>query len=224
MSIFLKSGLGWIALCLIAQCVQASCDYDDFPKMDGMLLSSIGSNVQWNNMPLAGRSFRVSASVHQVKEFYARAWEKEVDYTEFDGWEQILHINKRCMMLVQVRRQNERFSYGRMLLTNPPAESVAQRPLASGMPVPPGAEVVSDMRSDDDIRKGHLVVLLNRDNLHATQAWYEAEMQRQGWALEGRSVQPHAVVLDYAKGRELMSVGLLRHQDATQVLLNRMGR
>lgn len=210
-------------LLLCAQAAQASCDYEDFPKMEGMTLASIGNHVEWNNMPIAGRSFRVSASVDQVKRFYERAWDQEVDYTEFDGWEQIFHVSKRCMMLVQVKAQNERFSYGRMLLTNPPARGAATRALAGGMPVPSGAEVISDMRSDDDIRQGHLVVLRNPDDLHATRVWYETEMLSQGWTLEDRSIQPHAVVLSYAKGRELMSIGLLRHQEITQVLLNRMG-
>lgn len=216
--------LAAFALLSLSHAAVADCDYDDFPQMDNMLLASLGGDVQWNNMPLAGRSFRVPASLEQVRAFYAREWKDAVDFTEFNGWEQILHINKHCMMMVQVKAQNERFSFGRLLLTNPPAKSATSRPLGGGMPVPPGAQVISDMRSDDAIREGRMVLLLNEEDLHATRAWYEAEMQRLGWSLEERSDQLHAVVLSYAKGRELMSVGLLRHQEVTQVLLNRMDR
>ena len=104
------------SLLLACANAQADCDYDDFPRMDGMLVSSLGGNVQWNHSPMAGRSFRVPATVEQVKTFYTGKWQ-EVDFTEFNGWEQILHINKHCMMMLQVRAQNDRFSYGRMLLT-----------------------------------------------------------------------------------------------------------
>jgi hypothetical protein len=202
----------------------ADCDYDDFPRMDGMTVSSLGGNVQWNHMALAGRSFRVAASLDSVKQFYGRKWEGAVDYTEFNGWEQILYIDKHCMMMVQVKAQNERYSYGQMLLTNPPASDVGSQALGSGMPLPPEAQVISDMQSDDDIRQGRMVLLLNEEGMHATRVWYEAELQHQGWQLEDRSIHPNSVVLSYAKGRELMTVGLLRHQDKTQVLLNRMDR
>lgn len=204
--------------------VQADCDYDDFPRMEGMLVSSLGNNVQWNHMVLNGRSFRVPADINAVKGFYGKRWDGAVDYTEFNGWEQILHINEHCMMMVQVKAQNDRYSYGHMLLTNPPARDAGSVPLGSGMPVPRDAQVISDMRSDDDIRKGRMVLLLSEDELNTTRAWYEAELQTQGWALESRSTQPNAIVLSYLKGRELMTVGLIRAQGRTQVLLNRMDR
>lgn len=203
----------------------AGCDFDDFPKMNEMLLGSIGNDVQWNHMPMAGRTFHVPANRDQVMRFYERAWRDEVDHTHFDGWEQLLHINQHCMMLVQVKGLNSGFSYGRLLLTNPPSSRGASQPLGSGMPVPSGAQVISDMRSDDDIRKGRLVLLLGNDDLERTRAWYESELLRQGWRLEDRSDQDNAFVLNFAKGRELMSVGLLRVEDGrTQILLNRMDR
>ncbi|MGE8497167.1 MAG: hypothetical protein ACN6O6_06620 [Pseudomonas sp.] len=213
-----------VTLLLASLGAQADCDYDDFPRMDGMLISSLGGNVQWNHTPLAGRSFRVAANLDHVKAFYAKEWMDAVDFTEFNGWEQILHINKNCMMMVQVKPQNDRYSYGRMLLTNPPANDAGKQVLGEGMPVPQGAQVISDMRSDDDIRKGRMVMLLGEDDLNATRAWYESELLNQGWTLESRSNQPNAIVLSYAKGREIMTVGLLRAQDKTQILVNRMDR
>ncbi len=212
------------ALLLACFSAQADCDYDDFPRMDGMLVSSLGDNVQWNHAAMNGRGFRVAATLEQVKAFYADEWQEAVDFTQFDGWDQILHINSRCMMMVQVKAQNERFSYGRMLLTNPPANGAGDQPLGLGMPVPPGAQVISDMRSDDDIREGRMVLLLGEDDLEATRAWYEAELVRQGWVAEGRSNQGNAFVLSYAKGRELMTVGLIRADGRTQILVNRMDR
>lgn len=202
----------------------ADCDYDDFPRMDGMLISSLGSTVQWNHIPLNARTFRVPASVQAVKDFYNQAWADAVDFSEFDQWQQVLHINDDCIMLLQVQAQNERFSFGRLSITNPPVAGADSMPLGSGMPIPPEAQVVSDMRSDDQIRQGRLLVLLSDDSMAATRAWYEAELLNQGWALEQRSLQANASVLNFSKGRELLSVGLLRHAEKTQVLLNRMDR
>lgn len=213
-----------LLLALLAFDAHADCDYDDFPRMPGMLVSNIGSNVQWNNTPMAGRNFRVPADVEAVKAYYAKAWKDVVDYTEFNGWDQILHINQDCMMLVQVRAQNPRYSYGQMVLTNPPLAGAGSEALGSGMPVPPGAQVISDMRSDDDIRQGRLVVLLNEESMHSTAVWYETELKYQGWTLDHRSQQANGMVLNYSRGRELMTVGLLRHQDKTQILVNRMDR
>lgn len=220
----LRHSLPLLLLIACADLAYADCDYDDFPRMDGMLVSSLGASVQWNHTPLQGRTFRVSATVPRVKEFYAQQWPDEVDFSEFNDWDQILHINERCIMMIQVKAQNDRYSYGRMSITNPPQAGGGGEPLGSGMPVPPDAQVISDMRSDDVIREGRLVLILNDENIHATRAWYEAELLNQGWNLDHRSQQDNAVVLTYSKDRELMTVGLLRHADKTQVLLNRMDR
>lgn len=209
---------------LAANWAQAECDYDDFPLMPDMLVASIGSNIQWNQTPMAGRSFRVPADLAAVKNFYAEVWADEVDFSAFNGWEQILHINQQCMMMIQVKRQNDRYSYGQLVITNPPASAGATPVLGDGMPVPPGAQVISDMRSDDDIRQGRLVLLLNEEDMNTTAQWYETELKQQGWSLEQRSQQANGVVLSYSRERELMTVGLLRHQDKTQVLVNRMDR
>lgn len=50
---------------------------------------------------------------------YAEAWADEVDFSAFNGWEQILHINQQCMMMIQVKRQNDRYSYGQLVITTP---------------------------------------------------------------------------------------------------------
>ncbi len=214
----------FLTVFLAANSARADCDYDDFPLMPDMLLASIGSNIQWNQTPMAGRSFRVPANLATVKDFYTKAWADEVDFSAFNGWEQILHINQHCMMLIQVKRQNDRYSYGQLLITNPPGKAVVAQVLGDGMPVPPGAQVISDMRSDDDIRQGRMVLLLNAEDMHTTARWYETELKQQGWSLEQRSQQANGVVLSYSRKRELMTVGLLRHQDKTQILVNRMDR
>jgi hypothetical protein len=219
----IRSALPLLALGLCLE-AYADCDYDDFPRMDGMLVSSLGNNVQWNHTPLNARTFRVPSSVSGVKDFYADQWRDAVDFTEFDGWDQILHINEDCIMMLQVKSQNERFSYGRMTITNPPENGPATLQLGSGMPVPPDGQVISDMRSNDKIREGRMVLILNENNMHATRTWYESELLNQGWSLEHRSQQDNATVLSFSKGRELMTVGMLRHADKTQVLLNRMDR
>lgn len=209
-------------LALLSSQVHGACDYDDFPRMDSMLLGMVADGMQWNNNAMNVRSFRVPATPEQVKSFYGKQWKDAVDYTTFGPWEQILHLNERCMMMVQVQAQNERYSYGKLLLTNPPAPNASDRALGEGVPMPADAQVVSDMRSDDPLRKGRLTLLLIADDIHRTRAWYESEMLHQGWQLEHRSTLAGSVVLNYAKGRELMTIGLLRHETNTQVLLTRM--
>lgn len=190
--------------------------------MDAMLVGMVADGMRWNNNAMNVRSFRVPATTQQVKDFYAKQWKDAVDFTTFGPWQQILHINKHCMMMVQVQAQNERFSFGRFLLTNPPAAGASDQPLGAGVPMPAGAQVVSDMPSDDPLRPGRLTLLLVADDIHRTRAWYESEMLHRGWQLEHRSTLAGSVVLNYAKGRELLSIGMLRHETNTQVLLTRM--
>lgn len=207
---------------LLGTSAYAECDYDDFPRMDAMLVGMIADGLQWNNTAMNVRSFRVPATPQQVKDFYGKQWKEAVDYTTFGPWEQILHINNQCMMMVQVQAQNERYSYGKLMLTNPPVAGASDRRLGEGVPMPAEAQVVSDMQSDDPLRKGRVTMLLVADDIQRTRAWYESEMLHRGWQLEHRSTLAGSVVLNYAKGRELLTIGLLRHETNTQVLLTRM--
>lgn len=211
-----------LLLALVNSHAHGNCDYDDFPRMDNMLVGMIADGMQWNNNAINARSFRVPATPQQVKDFYGKKWKDAVDYTTFGPWDQILHINNKCMMMVQVQAQNERYSYGKLMLTNPPAPGASDRPLGQGVPMPAEAQVVSDMLSDDPLRKGRLTMLLVADDIQRTRAWYESEMLNLGWQLEHRSTLAGSIVLHYAKGRELMTIGLLRHENNTQVLLTRM--
>ena len=209
-------------LALLSPKAIADCDFDDFPRLNGMLIGNIADGLQWNNSVMNARSFRVPASPDEVKAFYAKQWQDAVDFTEFGPWQQILHINNQCMMMVQVQAQNSRYSYGKLMLTNPPETDLSSHVLGAGMPVPPSGQVVSDMQSDDKLRKGRLTLLIVAEDIHRTRAWYESEMHNRGWQLEHRSTLANSVVLNYAKGRERMTIGMLPHESNTQVLLTQM--
>lgn len=210
------------ALC--AGPAHADCDFDDFPLMESMDLASVAESMQWNNLPMSIKGFRVSASVEAVKAFYGERWQDEVDFTEFGAWQQILHINDECMMMVQLQAQNGQ-STGRLMLVNPPDEDLASRVLGAGVPVPPDAVVVTDMQNQDRYRAGQLVMLLSEDSLEGSMSWYQAEMQRTGWRQNRRQMAQNNATLIYSKGREQLSVVLLRVEGGqTQILINRMDR
>jgi hypothetical protein len=58
------------------------------------------------------------------------------------------------------------------------------------------------MRSDDDIRQGRLVLLLNEEDMHTTARWYETDLKQQGWTLDQRSQQCcGSMILDTPIGR-----------------------
>lgn len=213
------------ALALACSLAQANCDYDDFPRMDGMLLGMIADGMVWNGAAINARSFRVPANVQAVKDFYGKKWEGAVDFTTFGPWEQILHLNEKCMLLVQVQAQGaeSRYSFGKVMLSNPSMSGASQPIVGDGVPAPGDAQVVSDLHNDDPLRSGRQTLLLVADDIHRTRAWYESEMLTQGWQLEHRSTLAGSVVLNYAKGRELMTIGMLRHENNTQVLITRMG-
>lgn len=213
-----------LLLALLSQVAQADCDFDDFPTQDGMQLASVAEAMQWNNLPMSVKGFRTEAPVEVLRGFYAERWEGAVDFTEFGAWQQILHINDDCMMMVQLRSA-EGQTQGRLMLVNPPDEEGSSRPLGGGVPMPPDAVVVTDMQNQDSYRDGQLVMLLYPDVLDAATRWYETEMVRSGWQLNRRQYSQNNATLIYGKGREQLSVVFLRTAgEQTQILLNRVDR
>jgi hypothetical protein len=213
-----------LLLALLSPVTRADCDFDDFPTLESMQLASVAEAMQWNNLPMSVKGFRTEAPLEAVRGFYGKQWEGEVDFTEFGAWQQILHINEDCMMMVQLRTAQGQ-TQGRLMLVNPPDEELTQRPLGGGVPVPPDAVVVTDMQNQDSHREGQLVMLLYPDAMDAATRWYEAEMVRSGWQLNRRQASQNNATLIYSKGREQLSVVFLRTAgDQTQILLNRMDR
>lgn len=79
------------------------------------------------------------------------------------------------------------------------------------------------MRSDDKIREGRLVLILNDDNIHATRAVPKPSCSTRAGISTTAACRTTPACSPTAKGRELMTVGLLRHANEP-VLLNRMDR
>lgn len=203
--------------------VRGECDFDDFPQMDSMQVATVAEAMQWNNMPMSVKGFRVDASLQAVLAFYSDRWAGAADITTFGAWQQVLHLNDDCMMMVQARTVGSETT-GRMMLVNPPADEQVQRKLGSGVPVPPDAVVVTDMQSQDAQRDGQLVMLLYPDNMASAVSWYQAEMVRSGWQLSRRAFGQNNATLLYSKGLEQLSVVFLRTTDdqQTQILLNQV--
>lgn len=214
-----------LVLALLPLLARAECDFDDFPQMDGMQVATVAEAMQWNNMPMSVKGFRVDAGLQTVLAFYNERWAGAADITEFGAWQQVLHLNDECMMMIQARTVGAETT-GRMMLVNPPAEELVQRKLGSGVPVPPDAVVVTDMQSQDAHRDGQLVMLLYPDNMASAVSWYQAEMVRSGWQLSRRAFGQNNASLIYSKGLEQLSVVFLRTTDdqQTQILLNQVDR
>ncbi|WP_153020678.1 hypothetical protein [Pseudomonas sp. BMS12] len=189
-----------------------------------MQLATVAEAMQWNNTPMSVKGFRVDASLQAVLDFYADRWAGVVDFTEFGAWQQVMHINDDCMMMVQARIQQAQTT-GRLMLVNPPDKELVARPLGAGVPMPPDAVVVTDMQSQDEHRDGQLVMLLYPQEMSGAVSWYQTEMVRAGWQLSRRAFAQNNATLIYSKGLEQLSVVFMRTEgEQTQILLNRMDR
>ncbi|WJN61009.1 hypothetical protein [Pseudomonas sp. SO81] len=202
---------------------RGECDFDDFPTMDDMQLTTVAEAMQWNNMPMSVKGFRTDAALQTVLAFYQERWAGAEDITTFGAWQQVLHLNEDCMMMVQARTVGSQTT-GRLMLVNPPADEQVRRVLGAGVPVPPDAVVVTDMQSQDAHRDGQLVMLLHPDSIAGAVSWYQTEMVRSGWQLSRRAFSQNNATLIYSKGLEQLSVVFLRTaaDDQTQILLNRV--
>lgn len=213
-----------LSLSVLPLIARGDCDFDDFPQMDGMQLATVAEAMQWNNTPMSVKGFRVEAGLQAVLDFYADRWAGAVDFTEFGAWQQVMHINDDCMMMVQARTQQAQTT-GRLMLVNPPDEELVARPLGAGVPMPPDAVVVTDMQSQDEHRDGQLVMLLYPQEMSGAVSWYQAEMVRAGWQLSRRAFAQNNATLIYSKGLEQLSVVFMRTEgEQTQILLNRVDR
>lgn len=199
----------------------ANCDFEDFPVMDEMSVTSIMNDANYNNRPMMVQSFIADdASYHDVVDYYHKVWDKRYDDTAFGMWHQITTITDDCMMTVQVAAQNNSTpSNGRLIISNPMANDVSDN-LGADVLAPPDSVVVSDLATDDGPKKGRVTMLAAGGSTSDVARFYLNEMQRKGWTLDRQFNEGEAQVLVFRKGLDVSNILVIKAGDMSQVLIN----
>ena len=199
----------------------ANCDFDDFPVMDEMLLTSVMGDANYNNRPMMVQSFIADdASYHDVVDYYHKVWDKRYDDTAFGMWHQITTITDDCMMTVQVAAQNNSTSSnGRLIISNPTASDVSDN-LGEDVLAPPDSVVVSDLVTDDGPKQGRITMLAAGGSTSDVASFYLNEMQRKGWTVDRQFNEGEAQVLVFRKGLDISNILVIKAGDMSQVLIN----
>jgi hypothetical protein len=199
----------------------ANCDFEDFPVMDEMSVTSIMNDANYNNRPMMVQSFiAYDASYHDVVDYYHKVWDKRYDDTAFGMWHQITTITDDCMMTVQVAAQNNSTpSNGRLIISNPMSNDVSDN-LGADVLAPPDSVVVSDLATDDGPKKGRITMLAADGSTSDVASFYLNEMQRKGWTLDRQFNEGEAQVLVFRKGLDVSNILVIKAGDMSQVLIN----
>jgi hypothetical protein len=199
----------------------ANCDFDDFPVMDEMSVTSVMADANYNNRPMMVQSFIADdASYHDVVDYYHKVWDKRYDDTAFGMWHQITTITDDCMMTVQVAAQNNLTpSNGRLIISNPTTADVSDN-LGEDVLSPPDSVVVSDLITDDGPKQGRITMLAAGGSTSDVASFYLNEMQRKGWSLDRKFNQDEAQVLVFRKGLDISNILVIKAGDMSQVLIN----
>jgi len=127
------------------------------------------------------------------------------------GWNVVSAMSEKCMTTLQLVDQPGAFGY---LAVNRFEKGFAVRlPKA---PVPSGAQVLSNVASDDDGRKGLTTVLSSGQSVDQLVNFYKQQLEADQWSgvravsLMGQDRQPARAAVSAQRGRERIEVVIVR--------------
>ena len=220
MSIFYRLWLLLVATLFLAYApvLQASCDFSDFPTMSGMKLHSVIDGSQHNNRPIMVKGFTIDSEFEEVVNFYHHKWKGRFDDSTIGPWYQVSTLTKSCMMTVQVASMNDS-SQGRLVISNiPTADPNAE--IGVGLIAPSDAIVISDLVTQDGVKKGRVALLASGDSPAEVSAFYRSAMSAAGWLVDHSFAEDSSHVLVFRKGLNVMNVLIMQAPGLTQILIN----
>lgn len=196
----------------------ADCDFTDFPIMSDMKIYNIVSGGQLNNRPMLVKGFSSSSSLEKVITYYQRRWKKRFDESTYAKWRQISTMKNNCLMTVQLAVMDDG-SQGRLVISKPPTVSLAESD-GRGLLVPHGGHVVSDLRTDDGIKKGRVTILASDQAPAELRRFYKAQMESKGWSLSHQFKEQDSHVLVFRDGKKTNNVLIMSAGPISQILIN----
>lgn len=198
--------------------VYAQCDFSDIPVMSEMQVSSLMDNAQYNNRPMAVRSFTANVTAESVASFYRRSWRDRYSESTFGPWQQIGTLEGECFFTVQYGGAGDS-SFGRLLISKIP-QGDGGGTLGAGVVKPGDAMVVSDLLTDDDPKEGRVTMITSQQSVAELVSFYRTEMASNRWSLEQEFNQGSGAVLVFRKGINENNIVIMPAGDATQILIN----
>lgn len=216
----IKSPVRWCAVVLLtaSQTLWADCDFTDFPTMDGMRISVLMDNANYNNRPIKARSFSADASASRLLAFYQRAWRDRSAESAFGPWQQISTVEDDCLFTVQYGEAGEGV-FGRLLISIAP-KIAADTPMGEGVVKPADGQVVSDLQTRDGFKKGRVTVISSQRSVSELQSFYRTEMLRKGWVLQNNFAESGGSVMTFRRRTDETHIVIGPGSESSQILIN----
>ncbi len=196
----------------------ADCDFTDFPTMDGMKISALMDNANYNNRPIMVRSFSASTTAGSLLSFYQRAWKDRSAESVFGPWQQISTVEENCLFTVQYGEAGEGV-FGRLLISIAP-QIDADAPMGEGVLKPADGQVVSDLKTQDGPKDGRVTVITSERSVSELMTFYHTEMTMDGWVLQNNFAEGGRSVMTFKRRADESNILITPAGDASQILIN----
>ncbi len=210
-------------LVIVLMCAWSSADAFEWPKFPEPPQSTVKwmlQDSQLNGVPMKVKVFSSDASVDKVLAYYRRKWGEASAQNSFDQWEQISHLNKRFLLLVQVQKDGKG-SWGRLSVSK--LEKSAAKP-GSGVPFMRNSQIVSDMFDQDNGWNARTTSLVNQYSLVSNRSFYQKHYLGKGWQAYLAQSRKASTVLVFRSGSESVNISLYNGNGITRVLVNHINR
>ncbi len=154
-------------------------------------VSWVAQDMVYNGVPMRIQYFHSKNSLPQVLAYYRQRWTDTgwKNYVEntVGPWRNISRAQGDFFLVVQVRPAAGNTAEG--YLSQRPLKMSPRPLLGQGAPLPPGSEVVNDIRSNDGDRQGRTLVAFCPLSVDASASYYRESMGKDGWTLvnEGKA-------------------------------------
>lgn len=169
------------ALCAVASAPAPAASTCPAAVPDGLNATPVGADIASAGLAMAVSHVEGKEEPEAILARTERQWKAaghDVRRSASAGWQVLAAKGERCLVTLQLVQRHGSFGY---LTRSKPAPSMAT-PASMGVALPPGAEVASNVASNDGGRQGVVVAARSSLSLEQLSQFFMEELGKRQWS------------------------------------------
>ncbi|MEM7540156.1 MAG: hypothetical protein AAF384_01085 [Pseudomonadota bacterium] len=198
----------------------------DLPPPPQSMVAPAGNNMKLNGVTVSVRHFRSQRNVSEVIQFYRDEFpaslpeDPGVLVTDvLQPWTVISRMEDGYLLTVQTKPEG-RGSSGILAISKPPNDPDLQDDMGKRVPKMDGSDVISDLETKDDGKKGRVVLVTNDHSVKSNADFYRERYLAEGWTpVMDQNIDNQMHTLAFNDMGQKVNIVAMRGQDGGAVVM-----
>ena len=196
----------------------------DFPAPPRSTITNVSNAAKSMGMTLSIRKFTTKMSIEDIVTFYQKRWRDQGVQSQLSPW---LMLGTRIgdkFYNVQMQRKG-RGTWGYLSVSNLPKQLASgnyQVTTPNAFPTMTNSQILDHQQHKDLLNIAKTSVITNRFSVQANAQFYIRHFDSRGWQAiqDTHQTLPQTRLLEFAKGRESLTLTLKREKKLTYIVAN----